>query len=52
LLDHRIERAMRDLDDATCKNIQRRARFEPALDGNGNPTTGRWGSSVRWVIPK
>ncbi len=41
-----------DLDDATCKNIQRRARFEPALDGNGNPTTGRWGSSVRWVIPK
>jgi periplasmic protein TonB len=41
-----------DLDDATCKNIQRRGRFDPALDGDGNPTTGSWGSSVRWVIPK
>ncbi len=40
------------LDSATCKNIQRRARFDPALDGDGNPTSGTWGSSVRWVIPK
>ena len=41
-----------DLDDATCKNIQRRGRFDPALDGNGQPTTGSWSSRVRWQIPK
>jgi protein TonB len=41
-----------DLDEATCSNIRRRARFEPAKDGNGQPTTGSYASSVRWVIPK
>ena len=41
-----------DLDDATCKNIQRRGRFDPALDSNGSPTTGSWSSRVRWQIPK
>lgn len=41
-----------DLDEATCSNIRRRARFEPAKDGEGNPTTGSYSSSVRWVIPK
>ena len=41
-----------DLDDATCKNIQRRGRFDPALDSNGQPTTGSWSSRVRWQIPK
>ncbi|MEQ1551611.1 energy transducer TonB [Sphingorhabdus sp.] len=41
-----------DLDDATCKNIQRRGRFDPALDSNGNPTSGSWSSRVRWQIPK
>ncbi len=41
-----------DLDEATCANIRRRARFTPATDGEGNPTTGSYGSSVRWVIPK
>lgn len=41
-----------DLDEATCSNIRRRARFEPAKDGDGNPTTGSYASSVRWVIPK
>ena len=41
-----------DLDDATCKNIQRRARFDPALDANGQPTSGSWSSRVRWQIPK
>jgi protein TonB len=40
-----------DLDDATCKNIARRGRFDPALDSNGNPTTGSWSSRVRWQIP-
>jgi len=41
-----------DLDDATCKNITRRARFKPATDGNGDPVSDTWASSVRWQIPK
>jgi protein TonB len=41
-----------DLDEATCSNVRRRARFNPATDGNGQPTTGVYSSSVRWVIPK
>ncbi len=41
-----------DLDDAACKNITRRARFTPATDGDGKPTTGSYANSVRWVIPK
>jgi protein TonB len=40
-----------DLDDTTCKLIERRARFRPATDGNGDPTTGSWSSAVRWEIP-
>ncbi len=41
-----------DLDQATCANVMRRARFTPAMDGEGNPTTGAYSSRVRWVIPK
>lgn len=41
-----------DLDDATCKLVTRRARFKPATDGDGNPTTGSYSNSVRWQIPK
>lgn len=41
-----------DLDQATCSNVQRRARFDPALDGNGQPTTGTYSNRVRWQIPK
>lgn len=41
-----------DLDAATCDNVRRRARFNPATDGEGNPTTGSFSSRVRWVIPK
>ena len=41
-----------DLDEAACANIRRRARFAPAVDGNGNPTTGSYSNRVRWVIPK
>ena len=40
-----------DLDDATCKNIQRRGRFRPATDGNGDAVSGSWSSQVRWQIP-
>lgn len=41
-----------DLDEAACSNITRRARFSPATDGEGNPTSGSYASRVRWVIPK
>lgn len=41
-----------DLDDTTCKLIQRRGRFRPATDGDGQPTTGIWSSAVRWEIPE
>ncbi len=41
-----------DLDDTTCKLITRRARFRPATDGNGDPTSGSWSSAVRWEIPE
>jgi len=41
-----------DLDDAACRSITRRARFTPATDGEGNPTTGSYSNSVRWQIPK
>jgi protein TonB len=41
-----------DLDDAACRLITRRGRFNPATDGEGKPTSGTWNSSVRWQIPK
>ena len=41
-----------DLDEATCANVTRRARFNPAMDGEGNPTTGSYSGRIRWVIPK
>lgn len=41
-----------DLDQATCDNVRRRARFTPATDGEGAPTTGSYSGSIRWVIPK
>jgi protein TonB len=41
-----------ELDDATCSNIRRRARFNPAMDGEGQPTSGAFSGRVRWQIPK
>jgi periplasmic protein TonB len=41
-----------DLDAATCSNVKRRAKFEPALDASGNPTTGSYSNRVTWRIPK
>lgn len=40
-----------DLDAATCTNVKRRARFEPALRG-GQPVQGSYSNRVRWEIPK
>ncbi len=41
-----------DLDEATCSNVTRRARFNPATDGEGQPTSGAYSGRVRWVIPE
>lgn len=40
------------LDKATCDNVSRRARFEPATDGSGNRISGSYSSSIRWRIPQ
>ena len=41
-----------ELDEATCKLVQRRARFEPARGSNGEPVAGSFSSSVRWQLPR
>lgn len=41
-----------ELDAATCKYASSRARFAPAKDGEGQPTTGYYANRVKWVIPK
>lgn len=38
------------LDDTACRLLRQRARFDPKLDSNGNPTTGTWSSSFRWEL--
>jgi protein TonB len=41
-----------DLDATACAKIKARARFAPATDGEGQPTTGSYSNAIRWVIPK
>lgn len=41
-----------DLDEATCNNMMRRARFYPAQNGKGAPVAGEFSSRVRWQIPE
>jgi TonB family protein len=41
-----------ELDTATCTNVKQRARFEPALDASGTPTTGKYANRIRWQIPR
>ncbi len=41
-----------DLDDATCAMINRRARFYPATDKEGKPTTGYYANQIKWRMPK
>jgi protein TonB len=41
----------RRLDEATCRFITRRARFQPATDETGAEVTGTFGGSVLWEIP-
>ena len=39
------------LDSATCRLMKSRARFSPARDSSGNPTTDSVASAIRWVLP-
>ncbi|MDQ4087219.1 MAG: TonB family protein [Pseudomonadota bacterium] len=39
------------LDSATCRIMRSRARFTPARDSNGNPTSDTVGASLTWRIP-
>lgn len=41
----------RSLDSATCRIMQSRARFTPAVNSNGQPTTDSVSSAIRWVLP-
>lgn len=40
-----------ELKEATCNLIERRARFRPATNGNGDEVSGTYSSTVRWEIP-
>ncbi len=39
------------LDEATCRLITQRARFNPATDVTGKPVGGSYSSSIRWFLP-
>jgi periplasmic protein TonB len=38
------------LDAAACSGMERYARFEPALDNDGNPTTGSYSTRVTYKL--
>ena len=40
------------LDQAACRNLQRRGRFEPALDRDGNPVASTYTKRVVWRLPQ
>lgn len=39
------------LDEATCRNLVRRARFHPATNSQGEAIEGRFEGMMRWYIP-
>jgi protein TonB len=39
------------LDAATCNILRRRARFAPAMDGNGRPVVSTLDQQVEWKLP-
>ena len=41
-----------ELDAATCSLVTKRARFEPARGGNGEPVAGSYTGSVLWQLPE
>lgn len=40
------------LDTAACEGMQRYARFNPALDDAGNPTSGNWGTTIVYQLSR
>ncbi len=40
----------RDFDSKACRSLQKRARFEPATDANGDARSANYSSSVRFAI--
>ena len=38
------------LDDAACKAVERYARFEPALDDDGNPINASWSTRITYKL--
>lgn len=40
------------LDQATCRLVQKRARFTPARDSDGAEVAGTYSNSVTWRLPK
>jgi protein TonB len=41
-----------ELDDATCRNFTRRARYKPAQNDAGQPMLASGNQRVRWQMPK
>ncbi|MEZ5709398.1 MAG: TonB family protein [Blastomonas sp.] len=41
-----------DLDSAACDALTRYARFDPALNAAGNPTTGSYSTAVRYQLSR
>ena len=41
-----------ELDAATCSLVTRRAKFQPARGGDGQPVAGSYSSAVRWIVPE
>ena len=39
------------LDGATCNVLRRRARFSPAMDSSGQPTTDTYSQRITWKVP-
>jgi protein TonB len=39
------------LDVASCRILRQRARYSPARDAAGNPTTGRDSGRITWRLP-
>jgi len=54
VLDCRIARSSghESLDEAACSAVKRRARFDPATNGEGEKVAGTYSNSIRWVIPR
>jgi protein TonB len=39
------------LDSATCRLMKQRARFTPARNSDGNPTSDTVANAIKWVLP-